>query len=163
MEKPVILVVDDDREIAGLIARFLTLEGYGVEMVCDFDAAAVYLKHNRIDLLLTDFDLGDPRAGRDGLGLLRMAREIDPALPVIVHSGSVIQEQVAAAIGEGAFAYLPKPVDLLALREKVAEAGRWRRAQELRQKVRVPVCAIPASATPTPFPTEPNATPLPGR
>jgi two-component system C4-dicarboxylate transport response regulator DctD len=46
--------------------------------------------------------------GMDGMTLLRRAREIDPALPVIMITGFATIESVVAAVKEGAFDYLPK-------------------------------------------------------
>jgi DNA-binding NtrC family response regulator len=55
--------------------------------------------------------------GIDGLALLRRARELDSALPVVVITAFATIESAVSAIKGGAFDYLPKnfPVDQLTL------------------------------------------------
>ncbi|MDP3768933.1 MAG: sigma-54 dependent transcriptional regulator, partial [Dehalococcoidia bacterium] len=86
----------------------------------------------RPDLLLTDLKM----PGMDGLELLRQARELDPALPVIVITAFATIESAVAAIKEGAFDYLPKNFSVDQLQVTVERALRQRALQLENQHLR---------------------------
>lgn len=101
-----ILIVDDDRELAGLLADYLRHEAYDVDCVHDGAAALTRLAagDTRPDLLILDVMM----PGRDGLETLRELRRQHP-LPVIMLSAR--GEPVDRVIGLelGADDYLAKP------------------------------------------------------
>jgi DNA-binding response OmpR family regulator len=102
-----ILIVDDDRELAGLLADYLRHEeAYEVDCVHDGAAALIRLaaSDRRPDLLILDVMM----PGRDGLETLRELRRLHP-LPVIMLSAR--GEPVDRVIGLelGADDYLAKP------------------------------------------------------
>lgn len=101
-----ILIVDDDRALAGLLAEYLQREGFVVDVAHDSDAGLAQL-HNpstRPDLLILDVMM----PGRDGLDTLREVR-LKHRLPVIMLSAK--GEPVDRVIGLelGADDYLTKP------------------------------------------------------
>ena len=49
-----ILVLDDEKEIADLVALYLNNEGYEVHKFYDSKDALEYMKNNRVDLALLD-------------------------------------------------------------------------------------------------------------
>ncbi len=101
---PHILVVDDDREIRDLVARFLTKHGYRVDTAADGRAMMQALGQGRFDLVVLDLML----PGEDGLSLCRRLRA-DSTLPVIMLTA--IGEETDRIIGleMGADDYLAKP------------------------------------------------------
>ena len=101
---PHILVVDDDREIRDLVARFLTKHGYRVDTAADGRAMMQALTDGRFDLVVLDLML----PGEDGLSLCRRLRA-DSNLPVIMLTA--IGEETDRIIGleMGADDYLAKP------------------------------------------------------
>ena len=101
---PHILVVDDDREIRDLVARFLTRHGYRVDTAGDGRAMMQTLGDGRFDLVVLDLML----PGEDGLSLCRRLRA-DSNLPVIMLTA--IGEETDRIIGleMGADDYLAKP------------------------------------------------------
>lgn len=101
---PHILVVDDDREIRDLVARFLSKHGYRVDTAADGRAMMQALVDGRFDLVVLDLML----PGEDGLSLCRRLRA-DSNLPVIMLTA--IGEETDRIIGleMGADDYLAKP------------------------------------------------------
>jgi two-component system OmpR family response regulator len=101
---PHILVVDDDREIRDLVAKFLTRHGCRVTAVADGKEMRRALADRRIDLVVLDLML----PGEDGLSLCRRLRA-ESDLPVIMLTA--MREDIDRIIGLelGADDYLPKP------------------------------------------------------
>lgn len=114
--RPSILVVDDDAEIRSLLRDLLTDEGFRVLAVGSAEAAAILLAAERVDLLITDIDLG---AGDDGLTLAVDARATRPLLPVIYISGGRHAGEHGRVDGS---AFIPKPFGLDTLAGAVATA-----------------------------------------
>ncbi|MDP6566644.1 MAG: response regulator [Alphaproteobacteria bacterium] len=101
---PHILVVDDDREIRDLLARFLRKHGYRVDVAADGRAMLEHLDGGRFDLVVLDLML----PGEDGLSLCRRVR-VESHLPIIMLTA--IGEETDRIIGleMGADDYLAKP------------------------------------------------------
>jgi two-component system, OmpR family, response regulator len=102
--QPQILVVDDDREIRDLLARFLVKHGFRVETAADGKAMRAALQDRRIDLVVLDLML----PGEDGLTLCRDIRA-GSDLPVIMLTA--MGEEIDRIVGleVGADDYLAKP------------------------------------------------------
>ena len=103
---PRILIVDDDRALADLLAEYLQREGFVVDVAHDSEAglALLHNQSSRPDLLILDVMM----PGRDGLETLRELR-LKHRLPVIMLSAK--GEPVDRVIGLelGADDYLTKP------------------------------------------------------
>ncbi len=99
-----VLVVDDDREIRDLLARFLTRHGYRVTAVPDGKEMRRALVDWHIDLIVLDLML----PGEDGLSLCRDLRA-KSRMPIIMLT--MMGEETDRIIGleMGADDYLPKP------------------------------------------------------
>jgi DNA-binding NtrC family response regulator len=117
-----ILIVDDEPDMLENITRILGRQGYACVTAPDGARGRELLEADRPDLLLTDLKM----PGADGMELLRQAKEIDPALPVIVITGFATVESAVAAMREGAFDYLPKNFSVEQLRVAVERALRHR-------------------------------------
>jgi two-component system OmpR family response regulator len=101
---PRILIVDDDREIRDLLARFLSRHGYRVATAADGRAMQQVLRDGRVDLIVLDLML----PGEDGLVLCRRLRA-DSDVPIIMLTA--MGEDIDRIVGleVGADDYLPKP------------------------------------------------------
>ncbi len=109
-ETPRILVVEDEPDIAALIARNLTQVGYAVQTVGSGRAAIEFAKRERPDLITLDIYLPDID-GREVLHTLK----VDPDtanVPVVVVS--VIPDS-SESLQLGAIDFLTKPIDSSAL------------------------------------------------
>ena len=119
-----LLVVEDRRSLAEMLAETLRKEGYEVEVALRGDAAVAALRGGPYLAVITDLRL----PGADGLAVLRAARAADPLLPVFLITGYAAVETAVAALKLGARDYFPKPLDMERVLEAVRAACEPRRA-----------------------------------
>ncbi|TET68209.1 MAG: response regulator, partial [Candidatus Zixiibacteriota bacterium] len=124
-----ILVVDDEEKICLSLKALLGIKGYAVETSQKGDSALEMLKRGGYDLLLSDIKM--PQF--DGLKLLKEAKSFDPNLMVILITGYGSLESAKAAINQGAFDYLTKPIESQELLDSVNSAIK-KRKEELSQR-----------------------------
>lgn len=105
MQKPTILVVDDELFFRRLYADILGESGYAVETLESGEEALERIEKGGIDLLLTDLVM----PGLSGLDLLRQARLVDNPPEVILATGHATLETAIQALKTGARDYLIKP------------------------------------------------------
>lgn len=137
---PRILVVDDDVDLLHLVSHPLRSQGYEVDSLDDPVEAEQRMGSAGYDLILTDLEMPE----RSGLDLLNAAKEIDPAVCVILLTGHADVDTAVEAMKRGAFDYLKKPFppkELLAviekgLRQRDLEMENRRLRSELREKYR---------------------------
>jgi len=107
MEHPQkILIVDDDREISGLLAEYLEKNGYRAVTAGDGKAMQKALQDHRIDLIVLDLNL----PGEDGLTLCRNLRS-HSAIPVIMLTARGEPVDRILGLEMGADDYVPKPCE----------------------------------------------------
>lgn len=104
-----ILLVEDTKVLAENIADILRMEGYGVTIAGDGEAALSHLKENGCDLVITDIVM--PRM--DGITLVTEIRRQERfiSLPVIILSAKATEETLAQCKQAGANLFLKKPCD----------------------------------------------------
>ena len=100
-----ILVVDDDREIRDLLARFLARHGLRVTTAKDGVEMMALLDERRIDLVVLDLML----PGEDGLSLTRRLREARSTLPIVMLTAMGEDTDRIVGLEMGADDYVPKP------------------------------------------------------
>jgi two-component system OmpR family response regulator len=122
--RPRILVVDDEAEIAQLIARFFAGQGFDVSTAASGALARAALAQHDIDLVLLDLGLPD----EDGLTLLPdlQARWRGPVI-VVTGRGESVERIVGLELG--ADDYVTKPFDLRELLARVRSVLRRARGQ----------------------------------
>ncbi|MGA8102414.1 MAG: sigma-54 dependent transcriptional regulator [Candidatus Acidiferrales bacterium] len=103
-----VLLVEDKSELRAMLRKFLEREGYTVDEAPDGNTAVDKVRKRRYLLVLTDLKL----PGNSGLDVLREARKVDSALPVILITAYGSVEEAVTAMKEGAFDFIQKPVDL---------------------------------------------------
>jgi DNA-binding response OmpR family regulator len=117
-----ILVVDDDRTVSDVVARYLEREGHDVTTVADGPAAIERATASPPDLVILDLML----PGLSGLEVCRQLRAIGP-LPVIMLTARGDEGDRVAGLELGADDYVTKP---FSPRELVLRVGAvLRRAQ----------------------------------
>ncbi|TLZ91057.1 MAG: response regulator [Methanobacteriota archaeon] len=115
--RPGILVVDDDAGIRENIADLLSSENYEVVSAANADEAMRVLESQRIDLLLTDFQM----PGRNGVELIEAARRANHRVPAILMTAYLyVFEQMDERRREGV-TLLRKPFDAEEILQTVAE------------------------------------------
>jgi DNA-binding NtrC family response regulator len=127
-----ILIADDEPDMVENLTRILRRAGHRCLRATDGERAAALLESERPDLLITDLRM----PGLDGMGLLQRAREMDPALPVIVITAYGTIESAVAAIKQGAFDFLPKTFSVDELLVVVERALRQRHLQVENRNLR---------------------------
>ena len=112
-----ILFVEDEPLVRGVAARLLRGRGYDVIEAGDGEAALELAKANAgaIDLMISDVIM----PGMDGPALLRAARPYLGAAPVMFISGYAEAEFSDLLEGESGVSFLPKPLDITSLAERV--------------------------------------------
>jgi len=115
MERPRILVVEDDRSIREGIADALTFQGYSVLQAERGDIGIEKALHGGCDLVLLDLVL--PVA--DGLAVLREIRKAKPTLPVIVLTARGEENDRVRGLQSGADDYVVKPFSVRELLARV--------------------------------------------
>ncbi len=117
-----ILIVEDDRAHARIIAEVLEGEGHRVAAVHGAREGLAALEGRPPDLVITDLRLADA----SGLEIVRRARALreSAAVPqVVVVTGYGTVEGAVEAMRCGALHYLQKPLDVGILRETVRAAA----------------------------------------
>ena len=101
---PHILVVDDDREIRRLVARFLAENGLRVTAAADGREADEALAAGRFDLVVLDLML----PGEDGISIARRLRKTSD-LPILMLTARGSETDRIVGLEIGADDYLTKP------------------------------------------------------
>jgi diguanylate cyclase (GGDEF)-like protein len=125
----VILVVDDDKDIARFVEVNLQLHGYQVVVAHDGEQALNLVQERKPDLAVVDVRM--PRM--DGLELTRRLRAepMTVALPIIMLTAKGLTVDKVVGLTAGADDYLVKPFDTAELVARVRST--LRRAQEFRE------------------------------
>jgi DNA-binding NtrC family response regulator len=105
MSRARVLIVDDEPDMLDNVSRILTRAGHHCVAVTDPERALQMIDADRPDLVLTDLKM--PK--RDGIEILKAARQADPHLPVIIMTAHGTIESAVEAMRQGAFHYVTKP------------------------------------------------------
>lgn len=125
-----LLVVDDEEAMRDLLANYLTMDGYVVQVADCVDQAWRILNENgsRFDAVISDRLM----PGGDGLELVKKIKNDErlKAIPVIIQSAMSAEQDFQEGIEVGAHFYLTKPYQrqlLLAVVYAAIEDGHRRR------------------------------------
>jgi DNA-binding response OmpR family regulator len=133
-----VLVVEDDKDIADLIAHYLQRAGHIVESLASGTAALARVRESAPDLLVLDLML----PGMDGLLVCQALRgdAATAAIPIIMLTARGEEAERIAGLELGADDYVTKPFSPRELTARVAAL--------LRRTMRT---AAPAAAAPAPM------------
>lgn len=130
-----VLVIDNDEAHAQAVAESLDRAGFTCAVATSGKEGARLLEQGNYDVIITDLVMGEV----DGLEILDRAKRLLPDSEVILITGHGSIQSAVAAMQQGAFNYLLKPLDLGQLRavtEKAAESARLRLANvELHRRL----------------------------
>ena len=103
--KPLIVIIEDEAELAALIAQHLENAGMNTQ-VCNRAAHGFrFLKKNFANLLLLDINLPD----QSGFSLLEELKAADIGVPVIFLTGSIEETSKVKGLDMGGDDYVTKP------------------------------------------------------
>lgn len=101
-----VLIAEDEQALARSLSRLLAGGGYDVVIAQDGTSAAAAVKSQDFDVILSDIQM----PGMSGLDLLRIVREHDLDVPVVLMTADPRIETAAQAVELGALQYLVKPI-----------------------------------------------------
>ena len=127
MNKPLILVVEDDGTVRNLIATTLKSNDYRFLTAADGEAAIAAASTRQPDIVLLDLGLPD----MDGVEIIRRIRSWSQ-MPIIVISARSEDRDKIAALDAGADDYLTKPFSVAELLARLRVTQRRLAAQENR-------------------------------
>ena len=108
MDRPRILVVDDDRAIISTTKAILEDEGYIVDVATSGREAIQKTEASIYNLALLDIRLPD----MEGVELLKLMKDNVPRTRKIMVTGYPSIQNAVTALNQNADAYLIKPVDI---------------------------------------------------
>jgi DNA-binding NtrC family response regulator len=120
IEKPAILIIDDEQAHADVLAEALLQTGGETIAVYDAKNAIELLGSKRIDVVITDLNLHDDKI--NGIDILKTAKEQNPDSEVVLITAYASIDTCKEAMRCGAFDYLVKPIDIDQLRAMTEKA-----------------------------------------
>jgi two-component system sensor histidine kinase/response regulator len=105
MDKPRILIIDDEKAICDACSRILTEDKYEVEVASDGESGLAKIDAFHPDIVLVDLKM----PGINGIEVLSRIREKDPTVVSVVITGFATIESAVDSMKVGAFDFLPKP------------------------------------------------------
>ena len=107
-----ILIIEDNKEIALQMEKYLVNKGYGVEIASSFYEAS-YKMNVDMDVALLDINLPD----KDGQHLIERLKDKD--IRVIITTVKNDEDFIIESLDQGADDYLTKPFSLAILRARI--------------------------------------------
>ena len=120
----VIVIIDDEKRMCDSLSALLTGDGYIVEAFQKSTEAVEVIRKKKIDLVITDIKMPE----MNGLEILKVVKEVDSDLPVILMTGYASLDTAIEAVASGAYDYLLKPVEFNHLELAINRALEKRRA-----------------------------------
>jgi two-component system OmpR family response regulator len=130
-ESPHVLIVDDDRELLRLLARFLERHGLRISTARDGREMRQALADWRIELIVLDLML----PGENGLTLCRQLRATS-SMPIIMLTAMGEETERIIGLEMGADDYLPKPCSPRELLARIRSVLRRTRSTATSQSQR---------------------------
>ena len=133
-----LLIVDDELSVRDSLGKWFREEGYDVTTLENANDALTQLATQRWDAALVDIKMH----GTDGIELQRRMHEIDPELLVIIMTGYASVETAVAALKNGAYDYVTKPLDPDEIAHLVKKALAHKRTDQENVRLRETVAEV---------------------
>ena len=133
-----LLIVDDELSVRDSLAKWFHEEGYEVGIAEDANDALTRLAESDWDAALVDIKMH----GIDGIELQRRIHELKPELIVIMMTGYASVETAVAALKNGAYDYVTKPLDPDEIAHLVKKALAHKRTEEENVLLRETVAEV---------------------
>jgi len=122
-ERPNVLIVDDEVDHAQVVAETLERSGYRCTLATSGQQGLDFVNRGAYDLIVTDLVMKDV----DGMEILRTAKRQIPDVEVVMLTGQGTIKSAVAAMQEGAFTCITKPIDTQEIRSVADKALERRR------------------------------------
>ncbi len=126
-----ILIVDDEPNIAEMLAEFLVEESHTVCTAENSDQALSFLNENNFDIVITDIFM----PGLDGVGLLKRIHSFAPDSLVILMTGNPSVESATESVRENAIDYITKPITRGTIKKTVERALQIKLLQDEKKRL----------------------------
>ena len=103
-----ILIVDDEPQVAEVLARSLAREGHSAKIAHSGEEALKLLVNSEPDAMFLDVSM----PGMNGLDVLGQVKRMRPSLPVVVITGHATADEVEEVKRLGAVDVIAKPAPL---------------------------------------------------
>jgi DNA-binding NtrC family response regulator len=103
-----ILLIEDKDSLRQMLSTAIKKAGYQVDEAADGNIAAEKIRKQPYQLIITDLRLPT----LSGLDILKIQKEIDTTIPVLLMTAYGTIEEAVEAMKQGAFDFVPKPVDI---------------------------------------------------
>lgn len=133
-----LLIVDDELSVRDSLGKWFREEGYEVATSENAGEALTRLAQQRWDVALVDIKMH----GTDGIELQRRMHELDPELIVVMMTGYASVETAVAALKNGAYDYVTKPLDPDEIAHLVKNAIDHKRTAQENVLLRETVAAV---------------------
>ena len=139
MDKPKLLVVDDDEDLRTQM-KWALAQDYEIFLAEDRPSALEAVRTRKVPVVTLDLGLPPwPASVEEGFAALAEILSMDPLIKVIIATGRGEKEHALRAIGDGAYDFLYKPVDIeelkVLLKRAFYLAGLEREHQELQSRI----------------------------
>jgi two-component system, NtrC family, response regulator HydG len=138
VEKGKLLIVDDEMSVRDSLAKWFSEEGYEVGTAENASEALTRVAETTYDVALVDIKM----RGTDGIELQRRLHEIHPDMLVIIMTGYASVETAIAALKNGAYDYVNKPLDPDEIAHLIAKAMAHRHTQQENIRLKETVAEI---------------------
>ncbi|MCS6817306.1 MAG: sigma-54 dependent transcriptional regulator [Blastocatellia bacterium] len=125
MEQLSALIIEDDGQLADVLARFLRRQGFDVETAADARTALEKMFARVFDIVLSDIRLPD----RSGIEVLQEIKRAFPQTIVLMMTAFSSIDSAVEAVRLGADDYLSKPLQLDDVKMRIERALERRRLQ----------------------------------
>jgi two-component system response regulator HydG len=132
-KKAFVLVVEDEQDHAQVMCEALQRQGHRCDISYNLAEAVARMEKRTYDVIVTDLMM---EGKREGLEVLRKARELHPPPPVILVSAHGDIPIAVQAMNEGAYSFIEKPLDLNHFRAQVSRAAERSSLQQQNEVLR---------------------------
>jgi diguanylate cyclase (GGDEF)-like protein len=108
MERPGILIIDDDRNLRRTLSDILTVNGYVTYTAASGSEGLTILERECVKLALIDLGLPDI----SGIEVLDLIKANTPSIEAIIITGNATITSAIDATNRGAFSYILKPYEI---------------------------------------------------
>lgn len=108
MEKPRLLIAEDDPNLGQILNEYLNLKGYDTVLARDGEEGLRLFRPGKFDMCILDLMM--PR--KDGFQLATEIKEIAPDIPIIFLTAKSMKEDILEGFKIGADDYITKPFSM---------------------------------------------------
>ena len=113
-----VLIVDDEKDFLDIMAERMGARGVEVSTTTSAENALKMVRKETYDVVIMDLMMPE----MDGFKALKLFKETQPDLPIILLTANVPEEKCIEAIKLGAMDVIEKPADLNLLTQKIKDA-----------------------------------------